>query len=315
MSTGALLSNNSISDLNGYAIFADARLGSNGDSAGDSELAVGSDPETCTCGRDVWGTVTDAGLDSGSVSTELTIGSGGSVEWQVAGSSPSPLTYDSSGFTQIHTIDIRALTQANAMVSWESIYVQFYKNGAVTDTYSASAGPSVDDRGDESPPPSEQILEITSAYEDNDAVVIQGDFRLAYPGNITPCSTDLAAQIFVFDNGQVDQSSTPSGSPAGDPGGDPGCDPGDSTGGDPGSDPGDGSDPGGDTGAGDDYTPPDDGGDTGEGGDEINQLVTAKQFAAAFSQQSLSRDWVTSLNSSAAGVDPWHDPDTLQDLL
>lgn len=197
----SLISHDYITDLSGYSAYSEARYGANGDFYGDPELVVGTGSNTST-GRICWdsNTAWDEGFDSDWTTSELWVDQSGDVNWDVNGAMDGPTATTGLGYGHIQTVDIRSMTAAFGTVQWRNLTVTFYKNGVATDTYTAGTGPSVN-TATASSPFAEQILQVTSSHTDNDMVVIGGQFRLSHGADIYPCTSDLAAQIYVFNAG------------------------------------------------------------------------------------------------------------------
>jgi hypothetical protein len=204
MITTTLLTHNTITNMTGYSAFAEARLGSNGDSSGVPEITVGTDSSHVSTGRVCWDSDPSDGLDSGwtlGAFTAAPSGSTHSASWDVAGASPEPVVYSNVNYAGVFEVDLRAMTLTSGLAAWQSIDVAFMKNGVITDHYTSYTGPSVDDTAASGIVSDEQILKVMSSYSDNDSVVISGDMRLAYPEGIYPGPNDLADQIYVFGSG------------------------------------------------------------------------------------------------------------------
>ncbi len=197
MADAAIFYNNSISAMSDYAMYAEARLGSNGDAWGVSELVVGSDEEDATYSRIVWDDNLDNGFDTGDVSEILhtgteTVATTNSVD-------DEPITFQSSALGNIQKVQIRALALAAASVSWSQISITFYRGGVAMDSYIGGAAVSVDKRNATGPVKSEAILEVTPDRFDYDQVVISGSFRMIFDSTtVYPGATDLAGQFFVY---------------------------------------------------------------------------------------------------------------------
>jgi hypothetical protein len=201
MITASFISDDYVSNVGTYAAYAEARYGANGDFYGDPELiaANGSDYST---GRTCWDSMSswDEGFDSDWTVSQLWVDSSGDVTWDVNGSDDTETATTGLGYDHIQAVDIRSMTSVAGAVQWRNLTVTFYKAGVVTDQYTAGAGPSVD-TSTASSPFAEQTLHVASSRTDNDMVVVSGQFRLSHVPGVYPSSSDLAAQIFVYNTG------------------------------------------------------------------------------------------------------------------
>ena len=126
----------SITTITGYSSFATARVGSNGESGSPAELFVGTSASDKSSGRKTWTTSTSSGFDSDWVSVVWTVlagGGNGSLEWQVAGASPSPVGHAGSQVTQIGLVKLRAgVVGGNRRASFRNVVIAFYTSASDT---------------------------------------------------------------------------------------------------------------------------------------------------------------------------------------
>ena len=204
--TATLLTHTQLSDITGYTAFAEAKVGGNGDGNGPPETNAGHDGGSYNSGRVTWDSSPEDGIDTDWRAVQLSDSSGSSendLAWEVYGCDPGTVTFAGSGSGSVSKVDIRALVQAPGSAAWRSITVDFYKNGLVTDSYTAYTPPAVDESSVTGTVSAEQILEVTSDRTDNDAVIVTGDVRLTCPEGVYPGPDDLAAQVFVFCNSLI----------------------------------------------------------------------------------------------------------------
>lgn len=121
----------SFSAIDGYAVYADLRCGSNNLLSGVPELDVGASPDDENSGKIVWDSNLSDGFDSGWVSVELDInaaGGQGSVVWSVQNIS---VGYASQQFNEIDGFILRAgVSASGSIVSFRNVYAQFFWNGS-----------------------------------------------------------------------------------------------------------------------------------------------------------------------------------------
>jgi hypothetical protein len=201
MCIAATFINDEVSTLSGYAIFADARLGGNGDPWGTPERVVGQDEYNAEYDRLTWDSNLEDGFDTGQVSSSLVVTSDVANDTVFADNqiTSDSLSYSSTSIGHIGIIEFRAFTQAAGAVQWSDVDVRFYRDDVLIESYSASAGPSVDTSTSTEDTTSEAILRITPGATDYDRVEIYGVFRMTFDSpNVYAGPTDMAAQIFVY---------------------------------------------------------------------------------------------------------------------
>ena len=230
MAIAAVLYNDYVSEVSNYAMYAEARLGGNGDPNGAPELVVGRDGEDAAWGRTTWdGDLTD-GFDTGDVAHAFGVdfraadgdgrgtdesgtggepdsegeygegetGGGGVAAGQSAGHQPLAFASDARGEV-VTKVQVRAVALAAAVVEWSTVTIRFYRDGVLVDAYTPDAGPAVDTSGTPGDTTAEAILEVVPSGADYDEVVVRGTFRMAFDStSVTPGETDLALQVFVY---------------------------------------------------------------------------------------------------------------------
>jgi hypothetical protein len=180
-------------------VYAEMRYGSNGSIGSPPELTLGHNGGSTTTGRITWD-VSDNTFDSGQVDFILTIPPGGGSlhadTLSVANAITNPISYSQTTYGAISAVQIEAGVQINAAAAFSDLIVQFYKNGSLIETFTQSAGPSVD-TSTASDPVAAQVLIVTPTNSDNDKVVITGKVQLQAPDGTFPDVDDIFAQIFV----------------------------------------------------------------------------------------------------------------------
>jgi hypothetical protein len=200
MASSSITTNNSISTISDFCFYAEALVGGDGGSGGPPEYDVGVAADNNSTGSITWDGNYVNGFDSGWIPVELVVSAGGGtggLRWLVTSGSPDLITYDGVTYGTIQQIRIRAAVQAPAKFLWRGIAVQFSKAGTVTDSFSLRTGPQVDKTGATPPVAQEQILTITPAASDNDAVTISGQIRLVNAATTQPSPTAMFGQIYV----------------------------------------------------------------------------------------------------------------------
>jgi len=201
MADAAIFYSNSISEVGCYALYAEARLGSNGDPWGAPELVVGTSPDDAQYSRVTWDADLQDGFDSGEFSGVLET-SVDAINEELAATAEmnqEPITFSTSFSGNIEKVQVRALTLAAAAVSWSEIRIEFYRNGVLADAYTNLAGISVDERSATGPVEAQAMLEVVPEAGEYDQVIISGSYRMVYDSTaISPGETDLAGQFFVF---------------------------------------------------------------------------------------------------------------------
>jgi len=195
----ALYASESISEITGYSLFARAQVGDNSaGTSGDPELLVGSETDSVafhTC----WDS-TPYDFDTGARTVQLTANAGdsGGATWGLQGSSPVSQTYTEATHGALGQVQFRAGMAVPGLVQWSSIFIEWYRNGQIVDSFSRRSGPTVDERGSTEEVAGEEVLVVSTSVKDADKVVIWGKVENEYEQGITPAANDLFAEVFVF---------------------------------------------------------------------------------------------------------------------
>jgi hypothetical protein len=197
--TAALYTSETISEITGYSVFGKAQVGDNlmGE-FGEPELILGSGGGSVpihTC----WDS-TPEDFDTGARPVKLTANPGGGsngVSWGLQGSAASQ-TYSGASYGALGQVQLRSGMTVPGFVQWSSISIQWYRNGALVDSFSRFAGPTVDMRGTTEPMEREQLLTVSTSVQNADKVVVWGKVEIEYEDGVYPAPDDLFAEVFVF---------------------------------------------------------------------------------------------------------------------
>jgi hypothetical protein len=186
----------SLINPSGYALFADAQVGSNGAAYGGPEQGLGSGSSDMSSGRVDWDSSNSPqGFNSGVVPVDLDANVGsGSSSWSINGQS---ISYEGACGKTIDSIQIIAAVQIPAKMEWSYVSVQFFRNGVADGTTSIVNGPQVDTTNSANAT-AEQILTITPPNSDDDQVIVSGSIQMSTPAGNVPGATDMFAQVLVF---------------------------------------------------------------------------------------------------------------------
>lgn len=194
----------SISDIEGYSLYAEAVPGSNGDTGGDPTYNLGADPSDRSSGFNIWDqSVYDGDFNDG-FDTNLSAfnfdGGLGTGSNTLSVKSAATISYGSAGSQSVSSLMIRAGAVASGAVAWTSLTIRFYQGGTETDSLTLSQGPAVDTTDPSSSGIAEQILTVTpnassTAY---DRVTISASIRMQTPSGTLPGSDDLFCQVYVM---------------------------------------------------------------------------------------------------------------------
>jgi hypothetical protein len=197
----------SISTISGYAAFARARIGSNGDPFGAPECFSGVSDSSCSTGRKTWCGDTSAGFDSGWVSvvwTATTAGGSGSIQFQVSGGSPTTISYAGNQTGGIDSVTVRAaVTGANRRASYRNVVVDFFDlptdtNYAQRLVLSAAQCPVASTMGQSDPVDAEVARNVVPDGADWGKVRVSADIRFECTDAGLPSEDDLFTDMFAF---------------------------------------------------------------------------------------------------------------------
>ena len=200
MAAASIRSSSGLTDVTGYCVMAEVRVGGNGAPGGPEELKIGRSPKSASSGRVTWTTDLSGGFDSGIVNVRLDLPPGGGAQgvgWSVDGASPRPILYRSVLYGAIRQVLVRAAVQTGALMLWREMQIAFYKDYVPTDGLVLRTGPHVDTTAD-GEQIAEQILTVTPAASDNDKIVVTSQIEMSAPAAVIPGANDIFGQIFVF---------------------------------------------------------------------------------------------------------------------
>jgi hypothetical protein len=195
-----------ISDIMGYSLYAEAVPGSNGDPNGSPTYDMGTDPSTASYGYNTWDANAsyDTGFDTGSTGFDLDANLGsanlGSGSDTLSVDSAGEISYTGSGSQSIGSVKIRAGAQVPGVVSWTNLTIEFYQGSTMADSLTVSQGPAVDTTPSSSSGTAEQILTVTPASSSTayTRVTVVGTIRMQTPAGSMPGPDDLFCQVFVM---------------------------------------------------------------------------------------------------------------------
>jgi hypothetical protein len=178
----------------GFGAASQVRWGSNGASAANPELAVGSSTwhgsgSQCTSGSVQWGQSGSGGTDSGWVAVNLSSGSAG-TELTVGTDTLS----HAAAPTGIAKVQLKAAAaKTGCKMSFTGFSVSFCRNGVVVDAkvVNPDCNPVVDGAG-------QLIIEVNTLQPGIDEVRVTGAVRLQLAPGITASGDDLTGEIYVF---------------------------------------------------------------------------------------------------------------------
>jgi hypothetical protein len=198
----------SISPITGYAAFASARIGSNGDpSDAAAECFAGVSDTSRASGRKVWCANTADPFDSGWVSVvwiATTAGGSGSIQFQVNGCSPSTISYAGTAGGGIDSVRLRAAVRgANRRTSFRNVIVEFYDLATDTDfteqyTLATALWPVVDTTGQTNPVETENVRNVLPSGPDWGKIRVAADIRFECADAGLPAEDALFADMYIF---------------------------------------------------------------------------------------------------------------------
>jgi len=197
----------SISTISGYAAFARARIGSNGDDSAIPECLTGVSDSNRSTGSKAWCTNTSVGFDSGWVSvvwTATTAGGSGSIQFQVNGCSPGTISATGTQGGGINSVKVRAaVSGANRRASFRNVAVGFFSNPAdstpaETITLASTQAPVASTMGQTDPVDAEVIRNVSPEGFDYGKVRLTADIRFEATDAGLPPEDALIADMFTF---------------------------------------------------------------------------------------------------------------------
>jgi hypothetical protein len=188
-------SDNYITDMSSYQLHADALFGGNSSSSGIAGLDIGTPSAGITdTAFKQWDSNLADGLDSGTLSAQLTADAG-SATWQVSGGSKTMSS--SYAGSSISSVAIRAaVTGSDMAFTWSNVVVKFYSEGALMETDSVSSGPQVNTYNG-ARYPAECVVVVTPGDTYYDKVVVTGSVRLQAAQGSLVNPNSIFGQVFV----------------------------------------------------------------------------------------------------------------------
>jgi hypothetical protein len=197
----------SISTITGYAAYAAARIGSNGDDSTVPECLTGVSTSSRSGGSKTWCADPSAGFDSGWVSvvwTATKAGGSGSLQFQVAGCSPSTVSFAGNQTGGINSLTIRAaVTGANRRASFRNVVVQFFTNPTDTNyaeqvSLPSSQCPVASTIGQTDPVDAEVANNVVPEDSNYGKVRLAADIRFECTEPGVPSEEDLFTDTYAF---------------------------------------------------------------------------------------------------------------------
>ena len=191
----SMSSGSTITDLTGYAVYAQACMGDNGDPWGVMGLSSGTAAEETGYAPIEWDSNLSNGLDSGLIDFTFTVNTAaGTMSWAVGGA--DPITYDGNVGSGVGQVAIQAAVTSGGMAfAFSNVSLSFYNNNSLVDTEDVTSGPAANTIGQGSSP-AEQLAIVTPDAS-SDKVVITGSLRLQAAQGTYPLPSDIFGQIFI----------------------------------------------------------------------------------------------------------------------
>jgi hypothetical protein len=197
----------SISTISGYAAFAKARIGSNGDDSAVPECLSGVSSASRATGVETWCADPSAGFDSGWVSvvwTATNAGGTGSIQFQVTGCSPATISYAGNQTGGINSVTLRAAVNgANRRASFRNVVVEFFTNPNDTNyaeqsTLAAGQCPVASTMGGTDPIDAEAKRDVFPEGGNYGKVRVTADIRFECTDEGVPPADDLFTDLYAF---------------------------------------------------------------------------------------------------------------------
>jgi hypothetical protein len=185
----------SISDIYGYGLYADWRVGSNGDSSGDPSYTMGDDQGEEAWGYSQWDSDLSDGFDTGNISVRFAGSSDGSESLTVG--SDATLQYSGDAMGTITSVEFRAGVMVAGEAKFSDINIQFYHDNTLVEAIPVGSGPDANTINSSSLQ-QEQTLTVTPTAPNVNKVFISATTRLDSKTDTAPATSDLFCNIFVF---------------------------------------------------------------------------------------------------------------------
>ena len=186
-----------IEDISNYALYGEARAGSNGDPYGEPAGVLASETNANTEQVNWYDFDSDGGLYTANVAVKLDANlATGQDTWSIAGGTDDPVTLAGPSGETVDYVELVAGTQVGARVAWSNVQVQFLQGGQVQETVAVGNGPTVDTRSTGGT--AEQVETIQPAGSSDDEAIVTGNIKMLCPDGTYPGPDDMFAQAFVF---------------------------------------------------------------------------------------------------------------------
>jgi hypothetical protein len=193
-----LITDDYISEITGYSLFAEACYGDNGDPWGQEETGMGGSAGSYSFSDVEWDSDFSDGFDSGhrQVYFRADAGDNFGVWWVDGGEMlTGGFDLDSIGGVMIRV----AVLQPQMSMSWESGSIGFFNNGRLvrSEGLPDMIASTLDDGWEE-----QTTLHVDMPTVEFDEVRIGGLIRLQAGEGVYPSANDMYAQVFIFEGQQ-----------------------------------------------------------------------------------------------------------------
>ncbi len=195
----SLTSGSTISQITDYAVYAEARMGSNGDPWGIAELVAGTSSEEIGWSSREWDNNPYDGFDSGWINFTFALDmNAGCMSWTLQGAD-TITCYGDFGST-IGQVDIRAAVVTNGMAfAFSDVEVQFYDDESLLDWNVLISCPAVDTLESQNTSPAESLAQVTPNTAGATKVLVTGSLRLQAAQGVYPDWSDLFGDIYIHE--------------------------------------------------------------------------------------------------------------------
>jgi hypothetical protein len=192
----------------GYSVYADLKIGSNGNDEGVSELTAADASGAAAYGHTTWDEDVSDGVDSGWVQVQLVAGPSG-VTWTV-GNRPPVQVADSVG-GEVLSLKVRAaVSGANRQSSWRDLVASFYDSAdadlsqpqeqmmlARSRTPVASTMDAADPTAE-----ADQVTDIIPEGSGYSKMMLTASVRIESLSGIIPSPDSMFGQVYLYTSPQ-----------------------------------------------------------------------------------------------------------------
>lgn len=184
-----------ISDLDGYWLGAEARLGDNGDIFGTREVRIRTESSVPVDAFCNWDGEDWDGIDTGDVPFTLTAADG-IMTWTVAGTVGGAISYNGGTFTDLDKVQFRIGVQGPGYFEFGNVQVHFYDDSTLVDSYVQEEPLVIDTLGYPDPGIQEKIADVYTEANGVDEVTIEGYLRFSV--NEMSAPDQVFGEIFLY---------------------------------------------------------------------------------------------------------------------